>query len=183
MIWIEEKVGTHLLFEIGTAMKWYSAALVHSYSSTIFFSVSNQHSMGGGKIFLGGLKDTPAYLYSNNLSWSILPRLEQGFNIYNWRRFINSPALNLPGISSLPLKTILRKNSNLPPAWNKQGVDSFTISTINFSIHGSSEKRFFDKLYEGARAESSIYNVKNYVTIIKVLICSFGPITGNILHV
>ena len=38
-------------------------------------------------------------------------------------------------------------------------VESFTITTINFSIHGSN-KRFFDKLYEGSRAESSIYAVK-----------------------
>ena len=37
-----------------------------------------------------------------------------------------------------------------------RGVESFTISTINFSIHGSN-KRFFDKLYEGFRVESSIY--------------------------
>ena len=35
-------------------------------------------------------------------------------------------------------------------------VESFNISTINLSIHGSNE-RFFDKLYEGSRAESSIY--------------------------
>ena len=40
-----------------------------------------------------------------------------------------------------------------------QGVESFTIPTINFSIHGSN-KRFFDKLYEGSRAKSSIYVVK-----------------------
>ena len=32
---------------------------------------------------------------------------------------------------------------------------SFTISTINLSIHGNNN-RFFDKLYEGSRAESSI---------------------------
>ena len=36
-----------------------------------------------------------------------------------------------------------------------RGVESFSISTINFSIHGSN-KRFFDKLYEGSRAESGI---------------------------
>ena len=40
-----------------------------------------------------------------------------------------------------------------------RGVESFTIFTINFSIHGSI-KRFFDKLKEGSRAESSIYVVK-----------------------
>ena len=37
-----------------------------------------------------------------------------------------------------------------------QGVESSTISTINFSILGSN-KRFFDKLYEGSWSESSIY--------------------------
>jgi len=42
-----------------------------------------------------------------------------------------------------------------------RGVESFTISNISFSILGSN-KRFFDKLFEGSRAESSIYN---YVTI------------------
>jgi len=39
------------------------------------------------------------------------------------------------------------------------GVESFTIFTINFSIHGSN-KRFFDNIYEGSRAESSIHVVK-----------------------
>ena len=39
------------------------------------------------------------------------------------------------------------------------GVESFTIYTINFSIHGSN-KRIFDKLYKGSRAESSKYVVK-----------------------
>ena len=33
-----------------------------------------------------------------------------------------------------------------------RGVESFTISTINVSIH-CSNNRFFDKLYEGSRAE------------------------------
>ena len=35
---------------------------------------------------------------------------------------------------------------------NSRGVESFTISTFNFSIHGR-YKRLFDKLYEGSRAE------------------------------
>ena len=35
------------------------------------------------------------------------------------------------------------------------GLKSYTISTINLSIYGSN-KWFFDKLYEGSRAESSI---------------------------
>jgi len=39
------------------------------------------------------------------------------------------------------------------------GVESFTIFTINFSIHGSN-KRFFDNIYVGSRAESSIHVVK-----------------------
>ena len=40
-----------------------------------------------------------------------------------------------------------------------RGIESLTISTINFSIHGSN-KNFFDKLCEGSRAESCIYVVK-----------------------
>ena len=35
------------------------------------------------------------------------------------------------------------------------GVESFTISTINLSIHGRN-KRFFDKLYEGSRGETML---------------------------
>ena len=40
-----------------------------------------------------------------------------------------------------------------------RGVESFTISTINFSIHNSN-KIFFNILYEDSRAESSIYVFK-----------------------
>ena len=40
-----------------------------------------------------------------------------------------------------------------------QGVESSTISSINFSILGSN-KRFFDKLYDGSWSKSSIYNAK-----------------------
>ena len=40
-----------------------------------------------------------------------------------------------------------------------RGVESFTISSINFSILGSN-KRFFDKLYDGSWSESSIYIAK-----------------------
>ena len=40
-----------------------------------------------------------------------------------------------------------------------RGVESSTISSINFSILGSN-KRFFDKLYDGSWSESSIYIAK-----------------------
>ena len=67
--------------------------------------------------------------------------------------------------------------------WSLQfrGVESFTISTINLSIHGSN-KRFFDKLYEGSRL-----NQANMLLVLRnnyyiVLICSFVSITGNILQ-
>ena len=56
---------------------------------------------------------------------------------------------------------ILQENKD--PYSRIRGVVSFTIFTINFSIHGSN-KWFFDKLYEGCGAESSIYVVK--ITII-----------------
>ena len=39
------------------------------------------------------------------------------------------------------------------------GVESSTISFINFSILGSNN-RFFDKLYDGSWSESSIYIAK-----------------------
>ena len=52
---------------------------------------------------------------------------------------------------------ILKANGVIHPKCIR-GVESFTISTINFNIHGSN-KRFFDKLFEGSRAESSIYVV------------------------
>ena len=47
-----------------------------------------------------------------------------------------------------------------------RGVESFTISNINFSIHGSN-KRFFDTFYESSWAESSI---------------NFGKITKQLLY-
>ena len=62
-----------------------------------------------------------------------------------------------------------------------RGVESFTISAIYFSID-CSNKRFFNKLYEGDRAESSIYVVKITNNYSIVLICSFGSITVNILQ-
>ena len=40
-----------------------------------------------------------------------------------------------------------------------RGVESSTISSINFSFLGSN-KRFFDKLYDGPWSESSIYIAK-----------------------
>ena len=40
-----------------------------------------------------------------------------------------------------------------------RGVESSTISFINFSILGSNN-RFFDKLYDGSWSESSIYIAK-----------------------
>ena len=40
-----------------------------------------------------------------------------------------------------------------------RGVESSTISSINFSILGSN-KRFFDKLYDGSWSNSSIYIAK-----------------------
>ena len=49
-----------------------------------------------------------------------------------------------------------------------RGVESFTITTINFSTHGSN-KRFFDKLNEGSRAESNRYVLKlrnNYYIVL-----------------
>ena len=46
------------------------------------------------------------------------------------------------------------------PGFLFYNIESFTISTINFSIHGSN-KRFVDKLYEGSRPdETSIYVLK-----------------------
>ena len=40
-----------------------------------------------------------------------------------------------------------------------KGVESSTISSINFRILGSN-KRFFDKLFDGSWSESSIYIAK-----------------------
>ena len=65
-----------------------------------------------------------------------------------------------------------------------RGIESSTISSINFSILGSNN-RFFDKLYDGSWSESSIYidtslKLRNKYNI--VLICSFRSITGNILQ-
>ena len=45
------------------------------------------------------------------------------------------------------------------PLFLNRRVESSTLSTINFSIHGSN-KRFSEKLYEGSKAESSMYVVK-----------------------
>ena len=65
--------------------------------------------------------------------------------------------------------------------FHQQGVESFTISIINLSID-SSNKRFFNKLYEGPRPESIIYVLKLRDNFYIVLICSFGSITGKILQ-
>ena len=52
------------------------------------------------------------------------------------------------------LKLIFKKGKNIKRYYRE--VESFTIYTINFSIHGS-YKRFFDKLYEDSRDQSSIF--------------------------
>ena len=64
-----------------------------------------------------------------------------------------------------------------------RGVESSTISFINFSILGSN-KRFFNILYDGSWSESSIYSIQRKLRnkYNKVLICSFRSITGNILQ-
>ena len=54
------------------------------------------------------------------------------------------------------------------------------LSTINFRIHVSN-KRFFDRLYEGSRTESSIYVVK--ITLQILYSVNIGSITGNILQI
>ena len=56
------------------------------------------------------------------------------------------------------------------------GVESFTISTINFSFHGSN-KRFFDTLYEGLNQAYMLVKLRNTYHIVSI--CSFGSITGN----
>ena len=66
-------------------------------------------------------------------------------------------------------------------ASNCRGVDSFTISTINFSIHGS--KKDFSTNYMKALGLNQAYmllKLRNNYYI--VLICSFGSITGNIIQ-
>ena len=76
------------------------------------------------------------------------------------------------------MKTI-KQIINIATTVNTEGDESYTISTINFGIHGSNKK--FLKLYEGSRAKSSIYDVKLCNNYYKVLICSFRSIAGNIL--
>ena len=62
-----------------------------------------------------------------------------------------------------------------------RGVESFTISTINFSIHGSNKR--FSTNYMKARwlNQAYLYVLKLRDNYYIVLIRSFGSITGNIL--
>ena len=59
-----------------------------------------------------------------------------------------------------------------------RGFESISISTINFSIHGS-KKRFYMKALGLNQAYILLKLRKNYSI---VLICSFGSTTGNILQ-
>ena len=54
---------------------------------------------------------------------------------------------------------ILSEQELLDITGELRGVESSTISFINFSILGSNN-RFFDKLYDGSWSESSIYIAK-----------------------
>ena len=79
----------------------------------------------------------------------------------NWRErgFVLSATRECADLSfmSRALKEIILSINQI--VIHSRGVESFAIYTINFSIHGRN-KRFFNKLYEVSRAESSIYVVK-----------------------
>ena len=63
-----------------------------------------------------------------------------------------------------------------------RGVESFTISTINFSIHGSNTRFFEFENYKtslGLNQACMLLKLRNTYYI--VVICSIGPIMGNIL--
>ena len=62
-----------------------------------------------------------------------------------------------------------------------RGLESSTITIINFSILGSN-KRFFDKLFDGSWSESANTSLKLCNKYNIVLICSFRSIMANILQ-
>ena len=80
-----------------------------------------------------------------NLKRSLAVKCVAGYITFTEvKKKINRQTLGFVGIFSSFRKRDIR------------GVESSTISSINFSILGSN-KRFFDKLYGGSWSESSIY--------------------------